>query len=46
MKINLNADLGESFGAWTMGDDEALLQVVEHRVTHADRPQARKVRPT
>ena len=26
MKINLNADLGESFGAWTMGDDEALLQ--------------------
>ena len=28
MKINLNADLGESFGAWTMGDDEALLQVV------------------
>jgi UPF0271 protein len=28
MKINLNADLGESFGAWKMGDDEALLQVV------------------
>jgi UPF0271 protein len=28
MKINLNADLGESFGAWTMGDDQALLQVV------------------
>lgn len=28
MKINLNADLGESFGAWTMGDDAALLQVV------------------
>ena len=28
MKINLNADLGESFGAWTMGEDEALLQVV------------------
>ena len=26
--INLNADLGESFGAWTMGEDEALLQVV------------------
>jgi len=26
--INLNADLGESFGAWTMGDDAALLQVV------------------
>lgn len=28
MKINLNADLGESFGAWKMGEDEALLQVV------------------
>jgi [protein-PII] uridylyltransferase len=27
-KINLNADLGESYGAWTMGEDEALLQVV------------------
>ncbi|APR05096.1 LamB/YcsF family protein [Thauera chlorobenzoica] len=26
--INLNADLGESFGAWTMGEDAALLQVV------------------
>ncbi|MFG6448868.1 LamB/YcsF family protein [Roseateles sp. BYS180W] len=23
--INLNADLGESFGAWTMGQDQALL---------------------
>lgn len=28
MQINLNADLGESFGAWRMGDDAALLQVV------------------
>jgi UPF0271 protein len=28
VKINLNADLGESFGAWTMGEDEALLGVV------------------
>lgn len=26
--INLNADLGESFGAWTMGDDESLLDIV------------------
>ncbi len=26
--INLNADLGESFGAWTMGEDGALLGVV------------------
>ena len=28
-KINLNADLGESFGAWRMGDDAALLRVVQ-----------------
>jgi UPF0271 protein len=27
-RINLNADLGESFGAWRMGDDAALLQVI------------------
>ena len=27
-RINLNADLGESFGAWTMGEDAALLQVI------------------
>jgi 5-oxoprolinase (ATP-hydrolysing) subunit A len=27
-RINLNADLGESFGAWTMGDDTALLHIV------------------
>lgn len=26
--VDLNADLGESFGAWTMGDDEALLAIV------------------
>lgn len=26
--INLNADLGESFGAWSMGDDPAVLDVV------------------
>ena len=23
--VDLNADLGESFGAWRLGDDEALL---------------------
>ena len=28
MRIDLNADLGESFGAWRMGDDAALLDVV------------------
>ncbi|MDN5768190.1 MAG: LamB/YcsF family protein [Humibacillus sp.] len=26
--IDLNADLGESFGAWTLGDDSAMLEVV------------------
>jgi len=26
--IDLNADLGESFGAWRMGQDEALLPIV------------------
>ena len=26
--INLNADLGESFGPWQMGNDAALLQIV------------------
>ncbi|MCS7013696.1 MAG: 5-oxoprolinase subunit PxpA [Chloroherpetonaceae bacterium] len=26
--IDLNADMGESFGAYTMGNDEALLEVV------------------
>jgi UPF0271 protein len=26
--IDLNADLGESFGAWTMGDDAAMLRLV------------------
>ena len=26
--VDLNADLGESFGRWTLGDDEAMLDVV------------------
>lgn len=26
--IDLNADLGESFGAWTLGDDAAMLELV------------------
>lgn len=28
MQINLNADLGESFGAYQMGNDSLLLDVV------------------
>ncbi|KGK28110.1 LamB/YcsF family protein [compost metagenome] len=26
--IDLNSDLGESFGAWSMGDDAAMLEIV------------------
>lgn len=28
MRIDLNADLGESFGTWTLGDDDAMLDLV------------------
>jgi UPF0271 protein len=28
VRIDLNADLGEGFGAWQLGDDDALLQVI------------------
>jgi UPF0271 protein len=28
MHIDLNSDLGESLGAWTMGDDAAMLDIV------------------
>lgn len=28
MNIDLNADLGEGYGAWRMGEDEALLELV------------------
>jgi len=28
MRINLNSDLGEGFGAWPMGDDAAMLDIV------------------
>lgn len=28
MQIDLNADLGEGFGPWTMGDDAAMLDIV------------------
>jgi len=27
-RINLNADLGEGYGPWTMGDDAAMLEIV------------------
>ncbi len=28
MRIDLNADVGESYGAWTIGDDEALIPLI------------------
>jgi len=28
MKVDLNSDMGEGFGPWTMGDDAALLDVI------------------
>lgn len=28
MRIDLNADIGESFGVWRLGDDEAMLDLV------------------
>ena len=28
MRIDLNADLGEGFGPWRMGDDAAMLDLV------------------
>ena len=28
MQVDLNCDMGEGFGAWTMGDDEAMLGIV------------------
>ena len=27
-KINLNADMGESFGSWVMGSDDAMLAII------------------
>src|SRR6266571_1766908 len=41
MKIDLNSDLGEGFGRWKSGDDEALMKVISsanvggYEVTHA-----------
>ena len=28
IQIDLNSDLGEGFGPWTMGDDAAILELV------------------
>ena len=28
MRVDLNADMGESFGSWVKGNDEALLDII------------------
>ena len=28
MAVDLNSDVGESYGVWTIGDDDAMLRVV------------------
>ena len=28
MKIDINSDLGEGFGRWKMGDDDALMKLI------------------
>ena len=28
MKIDINSDLGEGYGRWKMGDDEALMKLI------------------
>jgi UPF0271 protein len=28
MLIDLNSDMGESFGAWKMGEDDEMLEIV------------------
>ncbi|BBZ09084.1 UPF0271 protein [Mycolicibacterium doricum] len=28
LSVDLNADLGEGFGVWTLGDDDAMLEIV------------------
>ena len=51
--IDLNSDLGEGFGHWSLGDDDALLDVVtsanvacgfhaERRLDHAPRLPSRR----
>jgi len=32
-EIDLNSDVGESFGRWRIGDDEAVLALVDQRPT-------------
>ena len=41
--IDLNSDLGESFGVWKLGDDEAMLEVVTQRQRGLRVPRRRPV---
>ena len=41
MRIDLNADLGEGFGVWRLGDDEALLDVDHQRQRRVRLPRRR-----
>ena len=34
-RIDLNADMGESFGRWTLGDDEALMPFLTLTVAYS-----------
>ena len=34
--MDLNADLGESFGSWTMGDDASMFRIVSSANALAD----------
>ena len=40
VRIDLNADLGESFGTWVLGDDEAMLDVVTSANVPNDSPRS------
>jgi lactam utilization protein B len=35
MHIDLNSDLGESYGAWKMGNDEQILSMLVVPILHA-----------
>ena len=41
--IDLNSDLGESFGAWTLGDDDAMLRHRHQRQRRLRVPRRRSV---
>ena len=41
MSVDLNADLGEGFGVWRLGDDDAMLDIV----TGSSMPSPRSCAP-